>query len=783
MKLLITLAAVLLAGAASLAQAPAKPRPVDYASQIKPLLVKRCYSCHGNGTRLGQFSLESRASMLEGGVTHPVVSPGKGKSSYLIRLVRGEVPGKVMPAKGPRLTPAEIVLLTAWIDQGLPFDAAGSTGAWTPPLGPRRPKLPAIGIGGSTNPIDRLLSPYLAKNKVRPQPVVDAPTFLRRASLDILGLPASSGLRAKIASSRARDGRAEAVRDILANNAGYAEHWFTFWNDMLRNDFAGTGYIDGGRTQISAWLLQALETNKPYDQFVRDLIDPTPESAGFIKGIVWRGVVNASQIPEMQAAQNISQVFMGVNLKCASCHDSFINNWKLSDAYGMASIFSDKPLEMVRCDKPTGQVSSVRFLYPKLGSINAAAAKPEKAAQLAAIVTSTQNGRFARTLVNRVWAKLMGRGLVEPHDEMDQRPWLPDLLDWLSADFADHGYDVKRLIEQIVTSRAYQLPSVPLKSERITEFVFRGPAVKRLSAEQYIDAVSTLTGVWQRPATGMSINKGKPVLPGGANAEVRYLSGLMTAGSAEVDLDIGGAQVLLLVATDAGNGANFDWANWVNPRIQVGKDEISLTKLPWAYATSGYGQVRLNQSAVEKPLRLGDKTYPIGISTHANSVVAFLLPPGARSFQTTVGPDSGGIESKDSQTSVEFFVITGKRRLVEARAALALADPLMRALGRPNRDQVVTQRATVATTLEALELTNGSALAEMLRAGAVRWSSQRASGASALARHIYREALGRSPTAAESSSAVALLGDAPTAATIEDLLWAVIMLPEFQLVY
>ena len=142
---------------------------------------------------------------------------------------------------------------------------------------------------------------------------------------------------------------------LLADRVGYAEHWLTFWNDLLRNDYRGTGYIDGGREQITAWLYSALVTNVPFDRFVAQLVDPVPGSAGFSKGIVWRGVVNASQTPEMQAAQNISQVFMGVNLKCASCHDSFVNDWQLSDAYGMASIYADQPLQHGRVRQADGR--------------------------------------------------------------------------------------------------------------------------------------------------------------------------------------------------------------------------------------------------------------------------------------------------------------------------------------------------------------------------------------------------------------------------------------------
>ncbi len=174
----------------------------------------------------------------------------------------------------------------------------------------------------------------------------------------------------------------------------------------------------------------ALLDNLPYDQFVAQLVNPSKLSDGFTKGIIWRGAVNASMQPPMQAAQNISQVFMGVNLKCASCHDSFINDWALADAYGLAAIYSEKPLELVHCDKPTGQLATVRFLYPELGTLDPGLAPPARVQRLAEILTSRDNGRLARTIVNRLWARLLGRGLVASLDDMEQPAWNRDLLDW-----------------------------------------------------------------------------------------------------------------------------------------------------------------------------------------------------------------------------------------------------------------------------------------------------------------------------------------------------------------
>ena len=766
---------------AAQAQKPAIHYVVDYDKMIKPLLTSRCYACHGNGTKLGGLRLDSRADLLKGGTSGPAVVVGHSATSLLIKLVSGAQPGRLMPVRGTRLTASEITLLRNWIDTGLSFGASGAQAAWSAPLLPRHPQLPAAKPGsGLSNPIDLLLQPYFAAHKIVPKPVVDDATYFRRVSLDTIGLlPSPEELDAFIADRRP-DKRALLAARLLGQNRSYAEHWISFWNDMLRNDYVGTGYIDGGRTQITDWLYDSLATNKPFDKFCTELINPGPESAGFIKGIIWRGVVNASQTTEMQAAQNVSQVFLGVNLKCASCHNSFISTWKLADAYGMAGIFSDSALEMVRCDRPTGQTASIKFLYPQLGSIDGSAPRAQRQQRLAEILTSKTNGRLARTFVNRLWAKLMGRGLVEPTDDMDSRPWNPDVLDWLSADFADHNYDVRRTILQIVSSRAYQLPPVGLKTDRSPNFTFAGPVVKRMSAEQFVDAVSTLTGVWPRPANGMRIERGKPVVPYGGS--VKFSSGPLRSGSAEIDIDVTGAEVLSLIVASTRDKIDLAWADWADPRIIGPGGETKLTDRKWFSATTGYGQIQINKSVVEKPIRIGGKVFANGLGTHANSVITYLLPPGTTRFRATVGPDTGATEQANSPTSVAFYVVTGERSLVQARASMTLADPLMRALDRPNREQVVSQRSTVATTLQALELTNGQTLSQVLTQGAEKWTAT-ASSPTQLVRALYRKALGRWPSATETQAANSLLGPSVTREGTEDLMWSLVMQPEFQLIY
>lgn len=473
-------------------------RAVSFAKDVHAILAERCFKCHGGEEKRGGLSMVSREALLAGGEFGPAVKVGDAANSLLIELVTSEDPEERMPNKGDPLRPEQIAILRAWIDEGLNWDLTGPlVQAWTPPLAPRTVAVPDVkGIHGSKEAIDRLIAVYFADHKIETPALVDDRTFARRAYLDLIGLLPTEQELADFESSRKRDKREQLVNSLLADRRSYTEHWMTFWNDTLRNDFQGTGYIDGGREQITGWLYSSLHDNKPYDVFTRELVSGTGGSAGFIKGIVWRGAATANQSAPMQAARNVSQVFMGVNLKCASCHDSFVSEWKLADAYGLASAFSDAPLELVRCDVPQGKTAELRFLFPELGTIDAAAPLPDRQARVAELVIARENGRFARMAVNRVWGALMGRGLSEPTDVLENPPWSDDLLDWLASDFAENEYDLQRLLAQIATSAAYQLTS-NTSIEGEGGYFFRGPAVRRISAEQFYDAMSRVTGVWQ----------------------------------------------------------------------------------------------------------------------------------------------------------------------------------------------------------------------------------------------------------------------------------------------
>ena len=464
--------------------------------EVRSIFAHNCYKCHGAEKTKGQLRLDRKELVMRGGKSGEVIDPGHPEKSEMIRrllLPRGDK--ESMPPKGKTLNRQEIATLELWIKLGAPWPANSNEKSIyrVAELAPRKPPIPNDNLG-FTNPVDRFVNSYFVEKKISWPTVVDDKIFIRRVFLDIIGLLPPPEKIDEFVSDTNPSKRELLVKELLDRNDDYAQHWLSFWNDALRNDYSGTGYITGGRFAITDWLYESLKSNKSYDLFVKELVNPDKKSEGFIKGIQWRGTVNASQRVEMQAAQNVSQVLLGLNLKCASCHDSFISDLKLSDAYAFANIFSDTTLEINRCDKPIGKMAGTKVIFSELGTIDSSLSVEGKLKQLAEYLAAPKNGRLYRTIVNKMWAQLMGRGIVEPVDMMDNEPWSQDLLDWLASEFVANKSDLKQLIFLIATSKTYQLPSVGIKNENDIVnpyYTFKGMHRRRLSAEQFVDAVST----------------------------------------------------------------------------------------------------------------------------------------------------------------------------------------------------------------------------------------------------------------------------------------------------
>ncbi|NNE76409.1 MAG: DUF1549 domain-containing protein, partial [Pricia sp.] len=458
--------------------------------EVRALFAHNCYQCHSENKQKGELVLENKEGVFRGGESGKVIVAGKPEESELFRRISlSPNDDDVMPKKGKVLKGNEIKLIKLWIQNGAHWSDQAMKVFPEATLALEKPRLPES--IDEEHPVDKLIGAYFDRQNIDWPETIDDRIFIRRAYLDIIGLLPEPEAIVDFTKSKNPRKRAMLIDTLLGDDHNYTQHWLSFWNDLLRNDYSGTGFITGGRKQITEWLYTSLQQNKPYDSMVKELVDPIEGSEGFIKGIEWRGVVNASQRTEMQAAQNIGQSLLGVNVKCASCHNSFVSNLTLEQSYGFASIFADSLLELNRCDKPLGKMANVNFLYPELGNVEAESVK-ERLTKLSEVMVKPENGRLYRTIANRFWERLMGRGIIEPLDEMDNPPWDADLLDWLAADFIDSGYDLKHLIRRIMTSKTYQLAPAHYKRQDDikSNYVFKGPLLRRLSAEQFSDAVS-----------------------------------------------------------------------------------------------------------------------------------------------------------------------------------------------------------------------------------------------------------------------------------------------------
>jgi len=796
MKYIITFACIFL---------PPSLHAVDFSHEVIPILKEHCTECHGGEEAEGGFSLNTRELFLD----DDSAEPGNAEKSYFIELIIDLDPDYQMPPiKKKRVPKDHVETLKQWVNEGMKWEPGFTFGAPTyePPLKPRMPELPEV-TDRRTNPVDRFIDHYLETNKLpRPEPIDDL-TFLRRVNIDLIGLLPSADEAKDFSESEDPQKREKKIEELLSRDLSYADHWLTFWNDLLRNDYAGTGFITKGRTQISGWLYESLKTNQPFDEMIGELIaPPTEESAGFINGIKWRGTVSAGQTLPIQFSQSISQSFLGINMKCASCHDSFIDRWKLTDAYGLAAIYSDEPIEIHRCDKPVGETAKATWLFPEIGNIDPKATKEVRLKQLADLMTHPENGRVARTMVNRLWAQLMGRGLVHPLDAMQAKPWNEDLLDFLASAFQDKGYDLKDTIRLVATSEAYQSRAESLEAEEPGDYIYRGPRTKRLSSEQFTDAIWQLSGTapkkFDAPVIRGIIQKGEAEKlqipsrwiwksssatppPAGDQALLRkdfaikkqvIGAGLIASADNSFSLQVNRKQVL------SGASWNELESTSVIDVLRPGMNRILFLAKNGGdkpNAAGAFAMLRLVFDDGSEEIITTDDSWEAATTIPKNFAspkwdFAALKWSGVTEMKVEVWP--AAIDPLIGETLAQKS--SGSNLMV--RASLLKSDFLMRSLGRPNRDQIVTSRPNEITTLEAIDLSNSETLSGYLDEGASRLLST-AEDPDFLDQ-LYLATLTRLPSENEKSVLSEILSETPDNQTIADVLWAITMTPEFMLI-
>jgi hypothetical protein len=350
------------------------------------------------------------------------------------------------------------------------------------------------------NEIDPFVWKKLRKMGLLPSELADDATFLRRATLDCLGtLPAPDEVRAFLADA-SPDKRSKWIDRLLARDE-YTDYWALKWADILLVDREKLG--DRGAFELHRWLRDQFAANRPYDQWVRELVTAAGDSGK-------SGPVNfyrASDTPDA-LARVVCQAFLGVRLECAQCHHHPFEKWSQEDYYSLAGFFNGierKPLAKDRVlvfhagyrEMPMPESSHSVAARALDAQVSPRLTTGDPRVVLAEWMTAPDNPWFARLAVNRLWKHYLGRGLVEAEDDLRSTnpPTNPPLLDFLARRFVESKFDLKAAMRLIMNSRTYQLASEPNANNREDEQNFSYYYVKRMPAEALLDAISAVTEV------------------------------------------------------------------------------------------------------------------------------------------------------------------------------------------------------------------------------------------------------------------------------------------------
>lgn len=365
--------------------------------------------------------------------------------------------------------------------------------------------------------IDELVAQKWDRVKVKPSQLCDDATFLRRAHLDLTGLPPSSDVvRAFLADTTETRQKRDAVVDALIGNDDFVDYWTNKWADLLQVNRKFLGVE--GATKFRDWIRKSVADNKPYDVFAREILTATGSNNETPPASYFKVLRN----PE-DTMENTTHLFMGIRFNCNKCHDHPFERWTQDNYYELAAYFAQVGLQKdpvskerkiggtaVEGAKPLFEkvvdLTEGETLHVRTGNVAAPAfpfdvdcdAKPDapRRVQLATWMTDADNPYFARSYVNRLWGYMMGVGLIEPIDDIraGNPATNPALLDHLESSLIDSDFDVRSVLREICTSRTYQLAvgTNPLNEDDAMNYSHAFP--RRLPAEVIYDAVHKVTG-------------------------------------------------------------------------------------------------------------------------------------------------------------------------------------------------------------------------------------------------------------------------------------------------
>ncbi len=382
------------------------------------------------------------------------------------------------------------------------------------------------------NPIDDLAYARFEELGLFPSEPCRDDEFLRRATLDILGrLPTLEEARAFLADA-SPDKRAKLAERLLGpgNRFGYADFWAVKWGDLLRPNTQRVGvkpvYL------FDQWLREKFRENTPWNAFVTELLTATGSTHEY--GPV--AVIRDKREPD-EMAEFVAQLFLGVRLNCAKCHHHPSEKWSQDDYYSMAAFFGSMKRKGQAISapisgepefwwfEPGGKVThpvSEAVMTPKPPGVEEFAALDPVADPrrvFAGWLTGPDNPHFAKAMVNRLWAEMFGKGLVDPVDDFRESnpPANAPLLDWLAKGFAEHGFDQKHTLRLILGSRLYQQSSEPNEHNAGDLRNFSRSYRRRLPGEVLLDSISEITGQPEKlaglPADGKAMRQWNHLLP------------------------------------------------------------------------------------------------------------------------------------------------------------------------------------------------------------------------------------------------------------------------------
>ena len=379
--------------------------------------------------------------------------------------------------------------------------------------------LPASGSFEWPNPpaanfIDELVFDRLQKLRIAPSELSDDETFLRRVTLDLIARPPTVEEYRSFMSDDRPNKRALKIDQLIADDA-FADYWAALWAEQLRvigGNYAPVATDVKAADAYYQWIRKQMRSGRPLNEFVAEMVDASGSNLTNGPVNLYTMLVHKPQFEPKAFAADFSQVFLGVQIQCAECHNHPFDRWTQDDYYSFVSFFTGmkrkpgvEPRERrIYCDvtaAPARHVVDGRPMPARvLGGIDPVASGGDPRTALAQWLTSPENELFSRNLANRIWAQLIGRGVIEPVDDVraSNPPVNGPLLDALSRRLVEVRFDLRAYVRDICNSRVYQLSARPNDSNRRDTRQFSHAHLRRLRADVLLDSVVTASGITRR---------------------------------------------------------------------------------------------------------------------------------------------------------------------------------------------------------------------------------------------------------------------------------------------